>query len=317
MTEETKLTKPEKGDIKLASAGMQLQNIDDMWRAAQMFVSSGLCPKALDTPQKVIVALQAGAELGFLPWQSLQSLYVVSGRVGLSGSSMVALIRRSKQCEFLDMKMEGQQFEDDYKAIVSSKRLDEPIEHVSDYSVADAKKAKLWSGKDNWEKYPKDMLTWRAVSRHARLFYADVITGFYTEEEIESMGPPTPPIDMATAPGVEGLTKRIEAQTKAKEPEPEPEPEPAPEPEPEKPKDEEPPKRKRGRPKKEKKDVDAERQAPSEQKGPEPAKDEEKPEPQEKVQQWQCNVCHRITEMLDKNGHCPSCFSSVTEIPVK
>ncbi len=225
-SETTALTSEPLGSIQTAVKGMNLQSVDDMWRAAQMFSGSGLCPNGLDSPNKVIVALQAGAELGLLPWQSLQSLYVVNGRVGLSGSTMVGLIRRSKECEYFDMGFEGEPFKDTFRAIVKSKRRDEPIEHITDFSVDDAKRANIWEGKDKtkphlspWVKYPKDMLTWRAVSRHARLYYADVITGFYTEGEIQDMVPTVPLMDAATAPGVQGLVKRIDAQTKAAEPE--------------------------------------------------------------------------------------------------
>jgi hypothetical protein len=100
-----------------------------------------------------------------------------------------------------------------------------------------------------------------------------------------------PPLQADGKPGVEGLEERLS-----------------------KPKDEEPPKKKRGRPKKEKKDVEAKGKEPGEQEGKGPEESQEETATQEKVQQWQCNVCHRITEMLDKNRHCPSCFSSVTEL---
>jgi hypothetical protein len=322
--ETQELAKQEKAPIDLKSAGMELKNLDDMWRAAQMFHSSGLVPDAMDSPQKIVVALQAGFELGFLPWQSLQSLYVVKGRVGLSGQAMLGLIRKNKTCEYIKTSFEGEEYKDDYRAVVTSKRRDEPIEHITTFSVDDAKRASLWEGmgknrpkESPWHKHPKDMLTWRAVSRHTRLHYSDDITGFYTEEEIQEMVPSNVPlIGEAAEPGVAGLVKRVENQAQKAEPAPE--------------QKAEEPKPKRGRPKKEKVDEakpeasqepaqDAPEQAVPETAEPAAAPTEAptepapEPEPQPVVNKYKCNICKReFPEMKDEK--CPYCFGKCTEL---
>ena len=173
--------------IKIVNGNLQLQTIDDLWRLSKMFCASGLCPQNLDTPEKVAVVLQGGAELGFKPWQSLQILHVVNGRLGMEGSAMLAKIRKSGVCDYVTMLFEGKPYEDTYRAIVKSKRRNESVEYMTDFSVEDAKRAKLWGVKDNWNKYPKDMLTWRAVSRHARRYYTDEIWAMYTPDELEDI----------------------------------------------------------------------------------------------------------------------------------
>ena len=170
-----------------SSGGLMLTSVDDMWRTANMFVSSGLCPEAMDTPEKVIVALQAGAELGLKPWQSLNSLHVVKGKVGLSGAAMLGLIRNSGVCESLRVSFEGTAGKPDFRAVVTSKRKGEDEPCVTEFSVLDATNAGLWQNGVNWKKYPRDMLTWRAVGRHSRLYYSDVICGFYTDDEIRTI----------------------------------------------------------------------------------------------------------------------------------
>jgi hypothetical protein len=301
-----------KNEIMLASQGMQLESIDDMYRASQMFHGSGLCRADLDTPQKICVVLQAGAELGFLPWQSLQSFYVVHGRVGMDGAAMVGLIRKNKTCEYLSMLFEGEPYKDSFSAIVLSKRRDEAVEHTTAFSVGDARLAKLWGAKDNWTKYPKDMLTWRAVSRHARLYYPDVITGFYTKDELEQMEPPTPLRDGGAEPGVDGLMKRIESQTKT----PEAEAPASAIPEPER------PKKKRGRPKKEKLDAEESKPEPQDPEpttsaAQEPEISEHEPEGEPTTigkDKYKCARCDRqFPEM--KDGKCPFCFGDCTMLP--
>jgi hypothetical protein len=194
--------------VRVVQGSLQLSTIDDLWRTAKMFVQSGLCPQTLNSPEKVVVALQAGAELGFKPWQSLQSLHVINGRVGLEGQAMLALVRKSRTCEYVICSFEGKPYEDTFRAVVISKRRDEPVQNSTDFSVDDAKRAKLWGvGKDNWEKYPKDMLTWRAVSRHCRRYYSDEISGMYSTDELETLEPK--PLQETFEPGVAGVEKRL------------------------------------------------------------------------------------------------------------
>jgi hypothetical protein len=173
--------------IQVVKGDLQMQTIDDLWRVAGMFYQSGLCADNLDTQAKVVVVLQGGAELGFKPWQSLQVLHVVNGRLGMEGSAMLAKIRKSQVCEYVTMYFEGTPYEDAYRAIVKSKRKADSLEYVTEFSVDDAKRARLWEAKDNWKKYPKDMLTWRAVSRHGRRYYSDEIWAMYTPDELEEI----------------------------------------------------------------------------------------------------------------------------------
>lgn len=220
--EETQIQETEKAPMHVINGALQLGTIDDLWRTAQMFVQSGLCPQQLDTPQKVVVALQAGAELGFKPWQSLQSLHVVNGRVGLEGAAMLALVRKSRVCDYVSCVFTGTPYEDNYQAVVKSKRRIEVKENITTFSVADAKRAKLWDAKDNWKKYPKDMLTWRAVSRHCRRYYSDEISGMYSVDELENLE--SQPLSQTfdeekPQTGAKGLIERMREQTQAVTPE--------------------------------------------------------------------------------------------------
>lgn len=207
-----------KNEIRVQGGGIVLNNLEEMWRMACMFAKSGLC--SFETPEEVIVVLQGGSELGFKPWQSLQSLHVVNGRLGIEGSALAGLIRRSGVLDYMNMSFSGMPFEDTFTAVIISKRKGESAEYMTVFSVADAKLAKLWgTGKDNWVKYPKDMLTWRAMGRHARLYYSDVTQGFYTVDELEQIEPTAAPLTPSNKGGIEGLKETLTLVSQTPKPE--------------------------------------------------------------------------------------------------
>lgn len=196
-------------NIQVNGNGLVLRNLADMKLAAETFINSNLVPSHFDSGAKVIVALQAGAELGFKPWQSLNQLHVVSGRVGISSTAIGGLIRSSGKCKYMKQHYKGKEGTDEFAAIVESKRIDDPTTHTTIFSVADAKTAQLWGkGKDNWTKYPKEMLMWRALSKHGRAFYGDVLCGFYTAEELSEIHPP----DEQAMPHVPGREERKQVE---------------------------------------------------------------------------------------------------------
>jgi hypothetical protein len=53
------------------------------------------------------------------------------------------------------------------------------------WDMARAKQAELSTGKDNWRKYPRQMLRARVVSEGVRTVYPGVCVGVYTPEEVE------------------------------------------------------------------------------------------------------------------------------------
>jgi len=189
-------------NVQINGAGIELRTLADMKVAAETFINSGLCPAHFNTAAKVIVTMQAGAELGFGPWTSLQVMHVVKGKVGIESSAIGGLIRSRGKPKTMRQFYEGEEGTDDFKAVVISQRGADPSECRTEFSITDAKTAKLWNKKSSqgedstWVKYPKDMLMYRALSRHGRQFYGDVLCGVYTEHELaeiqEPQAQPTP-----------------------------------------------------------------------------------------------------------------------------
>jgi hypothetical protein len=75
---------------------------------------------------------------------------------------------------------------DGWTAVASSVIDGKVVE--SRFSVAEAKRAKLWDSKDVWKQYPRRMLWWRAVGHHVADYYSAVLLGFPIAEAIDTAG---------------------------------------------------------------------------------------------------------------------------------
>src|SRR5688500_13920798 len=83
------------------SAGTQLawcqpQTADEAWHLAETIASSGLAPKDYKTPAQIFIAMQHGAELGLNAMQALQGIALVNGRPAVWGTTLWALVQRSR-----------------------------------------------------------------------------------------------------------------------------------------------------------------------------------------------------------------------------
>lgn len=159
---------------------------------AAVIANTDMVPTGLRGRADAVVAvILAGHELGLGPMQSLQTIDLIQGRPALSPEGMRALVLSAGHG--LDVESG-----DDY-AMVSGHRREwaDPDRWRSfGFTLEDAKRAGL-TQKENWVKYPRDMLIARATGRACRAIFADVIRGLsYTGEEIESFAS-TPPDAMA------------------------------------------------------------------------------------------------------------------------
>lgn len=60
---------------------------------AQDFIKSGAIPAVWDTPAKVLVGLQTGAEMGMKPMEAMNSLYPVNGAINVWGKATARRLR--------------------------------------------------------------------------------------------------------------------------------------------------------------------------------------------------------------------------------
>lgn len=158
------------------------QTFDEAWRIANAVCIAGMAPKGLDTPEKAMIAILHGMEVGFTPMAALQSIAVVNGRPTIWGDGALGLCRASPKCEYVRERIEGDG--DAMVAICEVGRRGEQKPIIGRFSVADAKKASLWGKQGPWTQYPKRMLAMRARAFALRDGFADVLRGLGIAEEV-------------------------------------------------------------------------------------------------------------------------------------
>lgn len=129
-------------------------------------------------PNEILAAIQYGNELGLGPLQSLNSLTVIKGRVGMYASTMRALVDNSGLME----KCATEYDPDTKTATVTVKRKDRD-EAVFVWGKADAQLAGL-ADRKMYQEYPERMYKARAMSFALRDEFADVLKGLMGTEEM-------------------------------------------------------------------------------------------------------------------------------------
>lgn len=181
------------------------QTMDEAYRLGKAISISGMAPRGMDTPEKCMIAIMRGMEVGLSPMQAVDKIAIVNGRPTIWGDGAIGLVRGSGLCEFVQEKLEG---DGDKKiATCSAKRKGEPEPTVRSFSVDQAKKAGLWGKSGPWQQFPDRMLQMRARAFALRDLFADVLGGLYLREEIEDdrparsdSPPPAPRREVARRP---------------------------------------------------------------------------------------------------------------------
>ncbi|MBN7777731.1 recombinase RecT [Nitratireductor aquimarinus] len=192
------------------------QDFDGAWRIALAVCKAGMAPKGLETPEKAMVAIMHGMEVGMTPMASLQSIAVVNGRPTIWGDGAIGLVRGSGKLEWIKEKLTGDG--ENMAASCEVKRKGEADPTKATFSVADAKKANLWGKQGPWQQYPKRMLAMRARAFALRDAFADVLRGLGIAEEVqdtpqERPQAPKPPAPPAPPTQKIGRQEAIDAET--------------------------------------------------------------------------------------------------------
>ena len=170
-------------EIGFGAHGIEIKSLADAFRLGQYVIQAKLAPKGMDSPAQVVICLQAGAELGFSPMQSLKLIPVINGRAGIMGEGALAKIRASGVCS--KQPLVGVTGEGDARyGFMRFRRKDHDVDVETCFSVKDAKTARLWGQSGPWTSYPDDMLEWRAVARACKRYFGDVLMGLTVAEEL-------------------------------------------------------------------------------------------------------------------------------------
>jgi len=171
----------EKAVVNIGERGVCINTLDGLQRFAQMVLQSRMAPKDYKDIASVCIAVQYGLELGLTPMQSLQGVAIINGKPSIYGDTLLALCYASGNVESFVEYLEGEG--DNYTAVceVTRKGWKQPL--IKRFSVAQAKRARLWGKAGPWTQYPDRMLTMRARGFALRDGFADALKGVISAEE--------------------------------------------------------------------------------------------------------------------------------------
>lgn len=179
MARTSKNEEPEVNDLAV------LDKLDSL-AEIQTLLDSGAIPSSLDTPQKVLTVIQTGKEMGMKPMTALNNIHVIKGRTVISAAMLGALLK-ARNIEFIWTK---DYFEEESGKIVTELEF-EFISRVSGqpkttrFSISWGQMELAgYTTKDNWAKYPKEMMRARCLAYAVRALFPEVLLGFYTDSEI-------------------------------------------------------------------------------------------------------------------------------------
>jgi len=130
----------------------------------------------LQNKEQAYAKIIAGRELGLGPMTSLALIYVVHGRTALEAELMGGLVKQTEKYNYRFKKMTNEECVIDFYE-------NGKLAGTSTFTIDDARRAEL-TNKDNWKKYPRNMLIARALANGARWFCPDAIHGAYTYDEM-------------------------------------------------------------------------------------------------------------------------------------
>lgn len=168
------------------SRSLLLNSLSEIHQFASMVTKTDLVPKGYrGKPEDATVAIIYGMEIGLPPLASLQNISVVNGSPAVWGDAQLSLAQSSGKYEYHKSFFEGEFGADNFKAIFEVKRVGAKEPVIKEFSIADAKKAKLWGKTGTWETHPKVMLSYKARAFALREAFADVLKGMHSAEEME------------------------------------------------------------------------------------------------------------------------------------
>ena len=150
---------------------------EEQYRLARAYSASGLMPKALNTPEKVLVALQMCRELNLPAMTSIGKIMVLNGTPSLFGEMPLALVRRSGLMENIKEEFIKTPDGEIIGARCTTQRKGDSDPIVREFTIEDAKLAKLWNKPGPWCQYPTRMLQLRARGWNLKDGYPDVLMG--------------------------------------------------------------------------------------------------------------------------------------------
>ncbi len=196
-------------EVKSIGSGdmlLQKDTFEQAYRAAKLFASSKLVPQHLQGKEAdCFIALHIARRMQEDPLMVMQNLYIVSGKPGWAAQYMIARANRSgifKGRITWDNKGSGETLE-----VTAKATLAETGEVVSASVNMKMAKAEGWTKNAKYQSMPEHMFKYRSATMLIRLYAPEVMLGYQTIEEIETL----PEMKDVTPPKEGGIIANINA----------------------------------------------------------------------------------------------------------
>jgi hypothetical protein len=190
--------------------------MEEALKWADRVLESGLLPDSISSPEQVVTIVQHGKELGLSPHISLNNLHVIAGRPVISSSMLGALLKR-RGIEWIiteDFKAVTKEdgvdhkqttFKFFWKSAVTGSALD------TEFSITWAQmEVAGYTSKQNWQKYPKEMMRARCLAYAVRALFPEILMGIYSDLEIndvaETLGADEQQVEMTEEGDITSVT---------------------------------------------------------------------------------------------------------------
>lgn len=168
------------------------KSIEEMKQWATTIMDSGLLPSSIDTPEQVITIVQHGKELGLTPHIALNNIHVIAGRPVVSSSMLGAMLKKHGVEWVIKEDFEtietagGEGKRTSYEFFWKSKVTDSVLNTVFSITWGQMELAG-YTVKQNWQKYPKEMMRARCLTYGVRALFPEVFLGLYSDVEINDI----------------------------------------------------------------------------------------------------------------------------------
>lgn len=155
-----------------------------MQAMASTFINSGAVPESIKNAAQMMMVFQAGYEAGMQPLEALNAFYIVNGKITMYGDAVTAqVIKHGHTVDWGDC--------DDLKASVTITRGDNGKSMTGTFTIERAQKRGLTTYSDGrlnkfWEKYPANMLKYKALGEIVDFITPDALHGAPIKEVIEA-----------------------------------------------------------------------------------------------------------------------------------
>lgn len=189
------LTRPTRGslssEMEFGPTGMAIKSLEQGMQLAKYLVDGGAAPKGW-TPAQVFLAMQAGLEHNLGYTGGIQSFVIINNMPAWRGQAAAGKIRASRvlQPGTLDFGCEEDPTKKNpdgtsqLRGWCRGQRVGDPKVKTVYFTQQEAVEAGLWGSGNNWTKFRRRMLMWRAVGFLTKDLFSDVLGNFPIAEEL-------------------------------------------------------------------------------------------------------------------------------------